>query len=195
MTGDNSQPRKTKTDWDRLESFAASDESSPPENGGLMSRRTTEVVSATTTGVPSPLATIKQEAPQGILTQLKLGRIEREAAVDKCRQWFDYERKLFQEKLDAALLTEKARIAVMVAQYQEKIESERMEVINAFGLTNKKKLINSLFQLHQLIADAVKEADKQDWPERLVKDTINRLWQLDARGTEELFQNCRAANA
>ena len=137
--------------------------------------------------VPAPLKNENDQEPQGVLAKFHEGRLSRKASVQALKVRYDKQIEALTHQLSQACTVEKAKADVLADEFLRELDAQHLKVLGELGLKNTETRIAALAKLNQVIVDRVSEIQGKDWPESMIAETIDSIFELQRRGRDEIL--------
>lgn len=106
-----------------------------------------------------------------LLGRFKAGSIERKAALEQMRSFYETQLEANRHALNRALDVDRQRVDLVAKKYIFSITEEYLRDMREMGLHNFDARLRTLFALNEEAAKLFKEAEAQDVPESMKQKT------------------------
>jgi hypothetical protein len=161
-----SDPGDPKHDWSNIDA--------------LVPRRTSEIAQQPT--ADGPLASIEtridtiHEQRLGVISRFKAGQIERKSALAEIGALTTAHLEATRHALNRALEVQKQRVDLIAQKYIYQITEEHLRDMRDMGLHNFEARLQTLLRLNSEAASLFKQAEAQDVPEFIRKNTLDAIF-------------------
>ena len=187
---ENEKQPDSKKDWSFAESVLDGRRPPAAEPGKVGRQSKDELVPTEPSGVPASLSIPAPDfsAEQGLYVQWQEKKLGRKAAIERLASMYRGHQEVLRETIEQAVMVKKTQIASCAKGYLLQLDTEHMERLAKFGIRNAAARWNAVVELTDMVVAKIEEVQDKDWPARLVKDTLDKIFALRERAAGDIMK-------
>ncbi len=122
-----------------------------------------------------------EESPEGIIAKFKAKQIERSAALTLFKKWSEGRIEIAKHQIEGAVKVKKKSTDVEVQRILSELDSLHLLHLQQLDMKNLTQRMSSLKDLSAKTANMLRGIESEDWPENIIKDTVDGILDLRRR--------------
>ena len=186
---ENGDKQESKKDWSRVESVL-NEKAPKPVPAELVPSGDAATLPLEKSDVPTPLVVPRPDlmAGQGIIARLKANQVGRKAALEQLQVQYNGQLEILKESISQAVKVHKTRVGVAAEEYLRTLDSKHLELLTQLGMRNAATRWKAVTDLTDMAVAKISEVEGKDWPQRLIDDTIEKIFALRERVATEIMK-------
>jgi hypothetical protein len=128
------------------------------------------------------------EKPDGFIANYKANKIEREAAIDHLKVWYQSQLEVAKHQLHEVVRVRKAQASIQAEQFLRSLDQQHLEYLADLGLRNMTTRQRMLLELGDQTSSILAEVVDRDWPPEMMEQTVMSIIELRQRHFDKIMQ-------